>query len=71
MILPRPRLKEEKLDKFAKTFLMFVAIALIALLLAYFLLNSALKSSAGKKGDSGAPQNNIPGSLFSSPRAYF
>lgn len=55
------------MEKFAKGFFIFVAIAMVALLLAYFMLRT---KSDGKKADQ-SPQKSIPGSLSSSPIAYF
>ncbi len=59
------------MDRFAKTFFTFVIVALLALLLAYFMMNSALRSSARRKTEQELPQKSMPGSFWSSPRAYF
>ena len=59
------------MDKMSKSFFVFVAIAFIALLFAYFALNSALRSPRQDEGDDAQPQNSIPGSFLSSPSAYF
>lgn len=59
------------MDRTVKAFFVFVAVALVALLLGYFLLNSALRSATRRRQESKVSQKSIPGSLLSSPRAYF
>ena len=59
------------MEEFAKGFFIFVAIAMVALLLAYFMLRSTLRTKSEGKKASQSPQKSIPGSLSSSPIAYF